>query len=106
MLILSRIVAGCSFGILRPVAMLSTSFHGDHDMADASMVTLFRGGTRETTVDIADVQLPDVWKIVERLEEHFLAEGCPSSWLRDRKAILDCWHIAGALKKHVQKQHI
>ncbi len=57
-------------------------------------VTLSKGGTAEVTLPIDDVKIPDVWKIVMYLQ-------IPAG--PEREELLECWHIAHALKRTLQE---
>lgn len=58
-------------------------------------VTLFKGGTKEITLPIDDVQIPDVWKIVGNLGLNY----------EDPRVdeLIKCWHIAAHLKMELQE---
>lgn len=55
-------------------------------------ITLNKGGTAEKQVGIHRIQVPDLWHLAQstRLDP------------QERKAILDCWHLAHDLKTHIQ----
>ena len=48
-------------------------------------VTIHKGGTAEYTVPLAELHIPDLWHVVA---------SCPE----DRAKLIECWHIAHALK--------
>lgn len=57
---------------------------------NAKQVTLSKGGTAEKTVDVAKLQIPDLWHIAHRLDEE------------DKEKVLECWHLAHDLKTHIE----
>lgn len=69
-------------------------------MASDEMVTLFKGGTRETTLPISEVDIPDLWHIAEALR----SQGKVAYGSACADLILNCWHIAGALKQHIEER--
>jgi len=73
-------------------------------MAIEKTVTLFKGGTKEKTLPISQVEIPDLWHIAEAIRTNGRIGGKAG---RERAAdmILDCWHICGALKEHIQTSH-
>jgi len=66
-------------------------------MSLRTKVTLFKGGTREKTVPIRDVVIPDMWHIAQSVRYRRTLDN-PSVCA---DLCLDCWHIAGALKDHI-----
>lgn len=53
-------------------------------------VTLCKGGACECTVEAASVQIPNVWRIAQRLSEH------------DRELILTIWQLCHDLREQVR----
>jgi hypothetical protein len=63
------------------------------------MVTLFKGGTNEKTIPIDEVHIPDLWHIAQKI-----ADGRPiDNPKKARDMILDTWHTAAWLRKHIQE---
>jgi hypothetical protein len=60
-------------------------------------VTLFKRGTKETTLPIRDVKIPDVWKALEALVD-VINHDDPR-----HDAILVTWHTAHSLKERLQE---
>ncbi|GAJ09382.1 unnamed protein product [marine sediment metagenome] len=69
-------------------------------MASDEMVTLFKGGTEETTLPISKVNIPDLWHIAETIRSQGKVADGPGCC----DLILNCWHIAGALKQHIEER--
>ena len=51
-----------------------------------------KGGTEERTVPVNQIAVPDLWHIAMRLEG------------RDREMVLETWHLAHDLLKHIQEE--
>lgn len=68
-------------------------------MARNTKVTLFKGGTKEKTVKISEVQIPNLWHIAQAIRENGKVQDGPGC----AELILECWHIAGALKRHIEE---
>ena len=51
----------------------------------STKITLHKGGTAEQTVALSELQIPDLWRVETTRDA-------------DRAKILECWHIAHALK--------
>jgi len=48
-------------------------------------ITIHKGGTAEYSTELAALPIPDLWHVVA---------SCPE----DREKLIECWHIAHALK--------
>ncbi len=57
-----------------------------------SLITLSKGGTKESQVEIDQIQIPDLWHI---------GQSGNAINQRERKMILECWHLAHDLKRHI-----
>ena len=55
-------------------------------------VTLAKGGTEERTVPISEVVIPDIWHTAMELRE---------TRPKAADAILEVWHIAHSLRRHI-----
>jgi hypothetical protein len=55
-----------------------------------------KGGAGENVIDTRELQVPDLWHIAMWLENN----GNSGS----SKKVLDCWHLAHDMKKHIQEQ--
>lgn len=69
-------------------------------MSQNTKVTLFKGGTKESTLPISEVTIPDLWFIANAIRTGEQISILPAA----AEQILDCWHIAGALKNHIANQ--
>ena len=69
-------------------------------MASDEVVTLFKGGTKETPLPISEVDIPDLWYIAEALRKSGKVANGPGC----ADLILECWHIAGALRQHIKER--
>jgi hypothetical protein len=72
-------------------------------MAKDTKVTLFKGGTREVTIPVSEVAIPDLWHITQALRDGSVSSLNSKQCENACEMILDCWHIAGALKVHIEK---
>lgn len=61
-------------------------------------ITIFKGGSKQKTLPIKDVQIPDLYLVLEDLDDNGIR--IPPN---QRTCILECWHICGALKKHIEE---
>lgn len=68
-------------------------------MAWNTKVTLFKGGTREKTLPISHVCIPNLWHIAEAIRTNGKVADGPGC----AKIILEAWHIAGALRRHIEE---
>lgn len=55
-------------------------------------ITRSKGGMAEREVPVSELKVPDLWKIALKY---------PEGEVRD--AILECWHLAHDLLRHVQE---
>ena len=55
-------------------------------------VILNKGGTKERSVDVKKLQVPDMWHIVMRAGN-----------VRDQKKILEVWHLCHDLLNHLKQ---
>lgn len=55
-------------------------------------VTLSKGGTMERTVEVSEIIIPDLWHIALNQESK-----------EAKDAILEVWHIAHDLKRHIEE---
>ena len=55
-------------------------------------ITLAEGGTAERKIEIKNITVPDLWHIAMRLHG------------RDQEMVLECWHLAHDMKRHIQSQ--
>ncbi len=53
-------------------------------------ITMHKGGTGEKEIKISALQVPDLWHVAQHQGERYKA------------LILDCWHLAHAMKDHLQ----
>jgi len=68
-------------------------------MAKKTLVTLSKGGTKERTVPVSEIEIPDMWHIsqaVRRTQEIALSQ-------KAADLILEVWHLAHDLKKHIEE---
>lgn len=63
-------------------------------------VTLFKGGVKQKTVKIENVEIPDMWFVAEAVRKGRISTEQKPEIVGQ---ILDCWHICGALKKHIME---
>lgn len=66
-------------------------------VADSSSVTFFKGGPLEKSVDIDEVEIPDLWE-----GEDSIATKIQDPIVRER--VFETWHIAHTLLKHLRAQ--
>ena len=59
-------------------------------MTTDTLVTLAKGGEGEQTLPISQVEIPDLWHLAMTLPD------------REQEMVLDCWHKAHALKRHIE----
>lgn len=57
-------------------------------------VTLSKGGLGERKVNLVTTRVPDLWHAAMRVEDK-----------ADRDLILDVWHFAHDLRRHILKEH-
>ena len=62
-------------------------------MSNDTKVTLNKGGTKEKTLPISGIKIPDLWHIAEN-----------QSNTEDRERILLCWEIAHGLHRHILEE--
>ena len=62
-------------------------------------ITLAKGGTSERTIDISRVEIPDLWHVAM----HLKGSKDPVD-VRRAEMILECWHLAHDLKRHIQEE--
>jgi len=67
-------------------------------MANETKVTLNKGGTKEMTVPISQVRIPNLWHIAEAIRKNGKVADGPGC----AKLILECWNLAHDLKNHIQ----
>ena len=65
-------------------------------------VTLNPGGTHEKTVDISEIQIPDLWHIAQALKSK---KSAPTA-VAAGDDVLEVWHLAHSLKKHIETYEI
>lgn len=66
-------------------------------MARGTKVTIYKGGTKEFTKPISQIEIPDLWPIAEAIRgkgEIADRPGCAD-------LILECWSRAHAFKQHI-----
>ena len=61
-------------------------------------ITLAKGGTAEREVDVQEIQVPDLWHVAMALKDD------PSYDNRAADMILETWHLAHDMKRHLQEQ--
>lgn len=84
------------------MSLLFIAAHGRQKgakMSTKTKVTLFKGGTKETTLPISQIKVPDLWHVAAALRETGKVADGPGC----ADLILNCWHIAGALHQHIIK---
>ena len=59
-----------------------------------AQVTLHKGGSKEVTLDISRVEIPNLWDIAMGLIDAGRTE--------ESDMVLECWHIAHNLKLHIE----
>lgn len=69
-------------------------------MSSETKVTLFRGGTKQLTLEAGKVIIPDLWHIAEAIRQGKKLKNKTACC----EAILNCWHICGALREHIINQ--
>jgi hypothetical protein len=64
-----------------------------------TMTTVVRSprGSARREVDIAEIQIPDLWNVAMDLKERKELQ----AWV-DSEMVLDCWHLAHDLLEHIQ----
>jgi len=68
-------------------------------MANDTIVTLSKGGSKEATKPISKIEIPDLWHIAEAIRKTGTVAdgpGCAS-------LILECWHKALDFKRHIEE---
>lgn len=60
-----------------------------------TQITLSKGGTKERTVDINSVEIPDLWHIAMRLRNQYDDDSADK--------VLECWHRCHDMKRHIQE---
>ena len=66
-------------------------------------ITLKRGGSGEVEVPVEQIQVPDLWKIAEIFQgksNTIYMSKANREAIAD--AILECWHLAHDMRKHLQ----
>jgi hypothetical protein len=68
-------------------------------------LTRSKGGTAEREVDIASIDIPDLWHIATWLKEQKRAvDGVTITSLHQQAdMILDCWHLSHDMRKMLQE---
>ncbi len=59
-------------------------------------LTIHKGGTGEREIEIRSITVPDLWHVATRLRE--------AEQINDVQMVMDCWHLAHAMKDHLQQQ--
>ena len=71
----------------------------------AATLVRAKGGTKERTVPLEEVRIPDAWHAAMRAgkprDDTDWAKECAES---DRKLILDLWSLAHSLLNHARRQ--
>jgi len=70
-------------------------------------ITRAKGGTGEHTVDVNDIQVPDLWHIVRALKDPEKLKSLSSVRNRDLafecgEATIRCWHLCHDLLRHIK----
>ena len=68
-------------------------------MANETKVTLNKGGSKETTMPISQVNIPDLWHIAEAIKRNGKVADGPGC----ADLILRCWNRAHDFKRHIQE---
>lgn len=63
----------------------------------STLITRFKGGTREFQVDVEEIRIPNLWHIVKAMKR----EGYPDYQI---DAIEECWYLCHDLKRHIEEQ--
>jgi len=75
-------------------------------MGRRTMVILAKGGTKERTLPLEEIDVPDLWHGIQRVRT--LAKGMKppaQSWLMSfADEVEDVWYLAGHLKEHIEDQ--
>jgi hypothetical protein len=58
-------------------------------------ITLHKGGTKEKTVPVTQIEIPDLWHLARSVRQ--------SHGNQAADAILKCWHIAHDLRKALEE---
>lgn len=63
-------------------------------------VTIFKGGSKERTLPINELRIPDLWHLACWLGEN---EGTVPNGKLASELVLETWHIAHDLKRHISE---
>ena len=62
-------------------------------------VTLSKDGTKKRTVDINEIEIPDMWHHIPYIRQ---CSDIPEQERNEMaEEILECWHLAHDLKRHI-----
>lgn len=68
-------------------------------MANDTMVTLSRGGSKKTTKPIKDIDVPNLWHVAATIR----ARGTIANPGACADLILECWNRAHDFKRHIEE---
>ncbi|KKN00528.1 hypothetical protein LCGC14_1136860 [marine sediment metagenome] len=68
-------------------------------MGNKTKVTLNKGGSKEKSMPISKVGIPDLWHITEALRTNGKVADGPGC----ADLILECWHRTHDFKRHIQE---
>ena len=75
----------------------------DSPFAADPTFTRSKGGSAEREEIISQIQVPDLWKIAELFQDKANAIYLPTAARKAAAdAILECWHLAHDMKRHLQ----
>lgn len=68
-------------------------------MANDTKVTLSKGGSKERTLPISQVHIPDLWHIAEKIR----TDGLNPPGTECAGLILEVWNLCHDFKRHIQE---
>ena len=71
-------------------------------MSSDTLVTLNKGGTKERTVRIDEIQIPDMWHLAMALKD-FPTDNMIVDPIACSELVLECWAMAKGLKRHIEE---
>lgn len=69
-------------------------------MSTNTLITLSKGGTKERTVPIGKITIPNLWHIAQELKKMEMV--CHDTTAADY--VLECWNLCHDLLRHIQNQ--
>lgn len=80
------------------LSQMQVSILGQEKGGGEMKVTLSKGGTKERQLDINHIRIPDLWHIAMAVGDN------PCFTKLHQDEILECWHLAHDLKRHIAEQ--